>query len=640
MSDHSLAKRRGQRAAFALAAFAVLLAPGCDSITDPIDRIATPSRATFAAGPAASTPFIMVSAGHGRTCALRASGVIECWGNNDYLAAPAEWVTPAGFAHLGRSSSTDNMCAVDNDGVVRCRGNTLYGFFPQVRTAMEGAFTEVSTGAFSACALRTDGVVECWGSDYWGQSPPTVDADPEEFVQVAVGEYHGCALRSGGTITCWGSNVEGESPTLRVASTGRYVQVTAGNWYSCGLRTDGAVECWGWNSYGNAPALRTAADGVFTSVEAAWSHTCAVRDDGAVECWGQNGVGKAPPLSQPATGTYTAVSASAGHTCAVRSDGVTRCWGSNYSGQLYPRPADPVAFAAAPVPGSIPLTWQNVWDDQSFFRIQRRTWDAAASVWGMWEAPDSLAGGTSEWTDTNVSVGTRYSYRLYSCNPSPTGSAPLPFPGWCSDRVSSGAVTAVAPPVPAAPTGFEVTNAPPGSVDLSWSAADDAAARFRIQRRDLLAGVWGPWTAMAAVQASQTVWSDSGVLPGIYQYRIRACSPAGCSAYVVSGRVTTGLPPAAPTSLTATVADAQVDLAWVDMSGDETVFQLQRRDWNAAGSVWGPWTGLAVSPANTPAYSDATVAASGMYRYRVRACSAWGCSDWVPAPGSVTVPAG
>ena len=202
-----------------------------------------------------------------------------------------------------------------------------------------------------------------------------------------------------------------------------------------------------------------------------------------------------------------------------------------------------------------------------------------------------------------------------------------------------GSVAAGFTVAPATPNNFVEQYAPPGGVDLSWSAADGTATRFKIQRRELLAGVWGAWTALASVKADVTAWSDN-VLPGhTYLYRMRACNPIGCSPYQLSGRVWTWLHPAAPSSLNATVADGQVNLTWTDMS-EETGFQLERRDWNAAGSVWGPWTELGASPPNTPSYSDGTVAGAATYRYRVRACNPVDCSDWVPMPGSVTVPAG
>ena len=71
------------------------------------------------------------------------------------------------------------------------------------------------------CAVKEDGTVRCWGSNSSGQlgngtggsgqfsaSPVTV-SDLTDAVAVAAGAAHSCALRATGSVVCWGSNDRG-----------------------------------------------------------------------------------------------------------------------------------------------------------------------------------------------------------------------------------------------------------------------------------------------------------------------------------------------------------------------------------------------------------------------------------------------
>jgi hypothetical protein len=52
--------------------------------------------------------------------------------------------------------------------------------------------------------------------------------------------------------------------------------------------------------------------------------------------------------------------------------------------------------------------------------------------------------------------------------------------------------------------------------------------------------------------------------------------------------------------------------------------QIQRRD--RVDGAWIPWAPLATLDAAS--YDDVTVDVLNRYRYRIRGCNAWGCSDW------------
>jgi hypothetical protein len=106
-----------------------------------------------------------------------------------------------------------------------------------------------------------------------------------------------------------------------------------------------------------------------------------------------------------------------------------------------------------------------------------------------------------------------------------------------------------------------------------------------------------------------------------------AVTPAG-EPFAPSGGGPGGQPlpplvPGAPANLTARlVSPAQIELSWLDASGDETGFEIQRR-----GGA-GDWVWIALAAANTTRFSDYTVSPGTTYSYRVRAtrdalASAW-----------------
>ena len=81
-------------------------------------------------------------------------------------------------------------------------------------------------------------------------------------------------------------------------------------------------------------------------------------------------------------------------------------------------------------------------------------------------------------------------------------------------------------------------------------------------------------------------------------------------------------PPQAPTGLTATPVPLNtVDLSWTDMSGNETLFRIERKE-----GVAGPYVEIATPPANTTTYTDPGLGFATTYYYRVKACNAGGCS--------------
>ncbi|MGV3720085.1 MAG: fibronectin type III domain-containing protein [Actinomycetota bacterium] len=94
-------------------------------------------------------------------------------------------------------------------------------------------------------------------------------------------------------------------------------------------------------------------------------------------------------------------------------------------------------------------------------------------------------------------------------------------------------------------------------------------------------------------------------------------------------------PPAAPSGLSApNPVGPMVELTWLDNSGNETGFELER----STDQV--EWM-LAATPAmNATSHSDTTVSEGAAYYYRIRSVNGGGASAWSSTAGPYLTPGG
>ncbi|MEI8159247.1 MAG: hypothetical protein WCH60_20490, partial [Burkholderiales bacterium] len=246
----------------------------------------------------AATP--MVSAGGAHTCALLASGAVQCWGYN-------------GFGQLGNGTTVNSMSPVTVSGITNA--------------------IAISAGAHHACAVLGSGAVQCWGFNNNGNSNDSSGA-----------------LGNGTT--------NNSTTPVAVSGISTAVSVSAGDAFTCAVLSSGAVQCWGRNFYGqlgNGTRVGTTAPvsaiGInnATSVSAGNVHTCAVLRSGEVQCWGSNNSGalgadwgsgvtqllsSTSPLLVSGISNAKTISVGQSHTCVVLGDASVRCWGENINGQL------------------------------------------------------------------------------------------------------------------------------------------------------------------------------------------------------------------------------------------------------------------------------------------------------------------
>ena len=292
------------------------------------------------------TDATQITAGGEHTCALRQTGTITCWGNND-------------DGQLGNGQSgydADSSVPVEVLGITDATQITAGGYYATGHT----------------CALLQTGTIACWGNNDDGQlgngqrgddadsSVPVGVTGISDATQITAGGSNACALRQTGTITCWGNSPSGEGESMLGINDA--TQITAGIENTCALRQTGIITCWGDNRYGQLGNGQAGYDadslvpvevtGITdaTQITTGSNHSCALRQTGTITCWGSNGRGQLgngqsgddadslvpvevlgiTDATQITAGGYYAT----GHTCALLQTGTITCWGRNSSGQL------------------------------------------------------------------------------------------------------------------------------------------------------------------------------------------------------------------------------------------------------------------------------------------------------------------
>ncbi len=149
-------------------------------------------------------------------------------------------------------------CALLDDGSVKCWGYNLYGqlglgdkasrgdgpaemgdSLPAVSLGAGRSARGVAAGDFHVCAVLDDGSVKCWGNNSAGQ--------------LGVGDTNGRGATTGQM---------GDSLPAVSLGTGRTaLAVTGGSYYACARLDDLGLRCWGHNLYGQLGQGDTASRG-------------------------------------------------------------------------------------------------------------------------------------------------------------------------------------------------------------------------------------------------------------------------------------------------------------------------------------------------------------------------------------------
>lgn len=337
-------------------------------------------------------PVTQVASGAQHTCTLSATGVVRCWGDNQYgqlgdNSTAIRRVLPvevsglaAGVAAL--TAGTDHTCALLVGGAVKCWGRNIAGQLGDGSTTdhstpvdvvgLGSGVAAIDAGGFSSCALTTTGAVKCWGSNAYGQvgdgsttdrsAPADVTSLSGGAAAISVGGSHACALSQAGAVQCWGNNVAGEvgdgtttnrsAPVAVIGLGSGVASLSLGNYHSCALLVSGGVQCWGANDRGQlgdgstvnslSPIAVSGLSSGVSSIGTGFYHACALIAGGAMRCWGYNQYGalgdgssttRTTPVDVAGLSGAAAVSPGALSTCVLMALGDVKCWGYNFFGQ-------------------------------------------------------------------------------------------------------------------------------------------------------------------------------------------------------------------------------------------------------------------------------------------------------------------
>ena len=335
-------------------------------------------------------------------CALRSTGNLWCWGNNQKgqfgngststeLSTVAQLVRSAD-SWTSTAAGIFHSCGTKQDGSLWCWGEN--GLGQLATTVVDGAteprgvdlpepdVAKVTSGATAqhSCALTAQGSLWCWGGNFFGQvgndssnssASPARIGEADAWRNVAVSSLHTCGIKKDASLWCWGANFMGQlgdgsftdrlAPTqIGTEKTWRAVSASVAN--TCAIEAGGALWCWGFNDAGQigdgtldlrgAPVL-VAGDASWREVAAGTAFTCGIRDDASLWCWGGNGHGelgdgtnenRTEPTANLLTGPWDKVYAGDFTACATRPGGDLYCWGDNANGLL--GAADPAANAS------------------------------------------------------------------------------------------------------------------------------------------------------------------------------------------------------------------------------------------------------------------------------------------------------
>lgn len=178
-----------------------------------------------------------ITAGYNHACAIENSGGLYCWGANGYgqlgigeTGSPRNRPTFVSITDgPSRVDTGDGFtCAISYSGIVYCWGRNDYGQLGNGTLANAYTPTQVTgisnpiglaLGKDFACVLLGSGGVRCWGRNQHGQlgnntsvnsSVPVEVQNLTDAVLLTAGGGHVCARVADGTMRCWGDNGVGQ----------------------------------------------------------------------------------------------------------------------------------------------------------------------------------------------------------------------------------------------------------------------------------------------------------------------------------------------------------------------------------------------------------------------------------------------
>jgi hypothetical protein len=277
-------------------------------------------------------------------------------------------------------------------------------------------------------------------------------------------------------------------------------------------------------------------------------------------------------------------------------------WSSTATTTVLLEPATPASINVPTTSsGSIAVSWSPSATATSYNLVQRLGTGSWSTVY---------TGAATSSTRTVTASGS-YTFEVRACNAS-----------GCSAYKLSSAVTVTIPPA-SAPTLTVPANSSDGSYTGSWTAVTGATS-YTLQEK-MGSGSWA--TIQTSSARSKTF---SGKDNGSYGYRVQACNTGGCGIWSNTRTITVALIPAIPGTPSVTRSGStykpKVNVSWSGVA-DATSYQLEETH---------PQDGVELLNVGANTNWSQLILASGVVKFRVKACSSAGCSAF-SGYGSITL---
>jgi uncharacterized protein (TIGR03437 family) len=261
--------------------------------------------------------------------------------------------------------------------------------------------------------------------------------------------------------------------------------------------------------------------------------------------------------------------------------------------------------------GQVVLTWTPADSLATRFHIERQIAGSGFSEIAV------IQSSATTFTDTNVTAGTVYQYRIRAENDYGLSAY-------------SAVVSATVPVVQLLPpSNLQAAAVSQTQINLTWSAANTNANRFHIERK---LGATGTYAEIAAVPSTTTAYQDTTVQPSTtYTYRMRSEGATGAlSSYSSETSATTPAPalPPAPSLQGTALSSSQIHLTWTTTATGIVLFSLERR------TTTGVYSQISQPSATSTSFDDSGLTGSTTYLYRMRVQTGAGFS---PYSNEVTV---
>ena len=289
-------------------------------------------------------------------------------------------------------------------------------------------------------------------------------------------------------------------------------------------------------------------------------------------------------------------------------------------------PAAPTRFRRQLGEEQITLTWADP-SNNAITKWQYRQGTGTPLTWGAWTDIPASNAGTTRYTVTGLTGGTRYSFQVRAVAGTVFGAATAARDG-IPQR-----------PPPVAPV--LTATAGDARVTLTWPDPGDASISGAVyQFRTAGTDTWSPNRPIPSVFFTRRSFPVTQLVNGTdYEFRMRF--QRGSTARGLWSNTVTATPLAtgaagAPTGFTATAGSGQVALAWTAPSGTITKYQVRQGTGDPV--VWGAWADIT----GTTSHTVTGLTGGTAYSFQVRAVtgtSVFGAmSDTASATPTVPLP--